>query len=60
MNSVALSYIAALLAAQAGFRTLDGQFVPREVAEKAVQNGEAMLVGDLLIGDFAREVESSH
>jgi hypothetical protein len=58
MNSVVLT-LASWFTTQAGFRTIDGQFVTSEVGQNALQNGSALLVGGLLIGDFSSDIEAS-
>ncbi|OUJ71847.1 hypothetical protein [Hymenobacter crusticola] len=56
MNSVVLT-LASLFTTQAGFRTIDGQFISSEIGQRALQNGSALLVGGLLIGDFSSDLE---
>jgi len=57
MNSVALSFAALLLTAPTGFPTVDGQFVSSEVGQQALQNGTALLIDGVLVGDFSLRVE---
>jgi len=57
MNSVAFSFAALLLTAPTGFPTVDGQFVSHEVGQQALQNGTALLLEGVLVGDFFLQTE---
>ncbi|OUJ68398.1 hypothetical protein [Hymenobacter crusticola] len=58
MNSVALSFAALLLIKPTGYLTLEGELVPGEVGEHALQQGTALLVNGVLIGDFSLPAEA--
>lgn len=56
MNSpLCLTALIAVLFAQSqgGFITIDGLFVSQAVGEAALRNGTAVLIGELLVGDFS-------
>jgi len=54
MNPVTTPKPISWLDAPCGFRTIDGEFVSCEVGQVALLNGNAVLVGGFLVGDFTQ------